>query len=60
MSFNFELGSTVVIKASGETGTVIARSEHLTSENQYLVEYKSSLGTAVQQWWGESSVNDSF
>lgn len=54
--FAFELNTTVVIKVSGETGTVFGRAEYLHHENSYYVEYKAADGTAKQEWWGESKL----
>ncbi len=54
--FKFELEATVGIKASQESGEVVARSEYSTNENQYLVRYMAGDGRAVESWWGESAL----
>lgn len=54
--FKFNLNTAVIISCSGETGTVIARAEYLHSESSYLVHYRSVDGRAVEQWWGESTL----
>ena len=55
-SFKFDLGSTVRITVSGEHGEVIGRTENTSCEPNYLVRYKSTDGTAVEQWWVESDL----
>lgn len=57
-SFSFGLRQVVKISESGEIGTVIARSESINSENQYLIRYKSADGRAVEQWWGEGALEE--
>jgi hypothetical protein len=57
MSFKFELRAHVIIDASGENGEVIARAEYATSEDAYLLRYKSADGRAVESWWGESAIS---
>jgi hypothetical protein len=47
----FELGQDVAIAVSGERGTVIARAQYSTSEDQYLIRYKCADGRAVEAWW---------
>lgn len=54
--FLFNLDDFAIIKASNETGRVIARAECLNSENIYLIRYKSGVGVAVEQWWAESAL----
>jgi hypothetical protein len=54
--FIFELGQTVIIEASGETGRVIARAEYETSENGYLIRYKAGDGRATEAWWTEDAL----
>ena len=36
--FRFELGDTVLFKTKSETGTVVARAEHLSNQIKYLVQ----------------------
>lgn len=55
-SFKHELGHTVTIAASGESGEVIGRAEYKTSEPSYLVRYKAMDGRATEQWWPESAL----
>lgn len=54
--FIFELKQTVEIKASGETGEVIARAQYSTSEDCYLLRYKCADGRAVESWWTQSAL----
>lgn len=56
MSFKFDLKQQVKIEVSGEVGEVRARAEYATSENSYLVLYKSADGRAVEAWWPESTL----
>ncbi len=56
MPFAYAINARVTIKASGESGTVVARSEHRNGEDQYLIEYSNRQRVAVQQWWGVSSL----
>lgn len=57
MSFKFNLGQTVVISVSGETGEVIARAEYKTSAESYYVRYRSADGRAVEAWWQEDALS---
>lgn len=52
--FKFSLNQVVKLADSDETGKVIARSESLASENQYLIRYKNAEGRLTEVWWGES------
>jgi hypothetical protein len=54
--FSFALGQSVAIAASGETGQVIARSESMVSEPQYMVRYKAGDGRATEAWWSQSAL----
>lgn len=54
--FALQLGADVRILASGETGTIIARSESSVAENQYMVRYRDATGRAIEAWWGESAL----
>jgi len=56
MTFKFNLGDAAKIAASDETGEVVARAEYASSENSYLLRYKSADGRAVESWWGESAL----
>lgn len=56
MTFKHNLGDAVTIAASQEDGAVIARAEYASSENSYLIRYKSADGRAVESWWGESAL----
>lgn len=55
-SFSFDLRQVVKISESGETGTVIGRSEFINAESQYFIRYKSADGRAVEQWLGEGAL----
>jgi hypothetical protein len=52
----FDLDAAVVVSCSGEAGDVIARSQHLHTEDQYLVRYRANDGRAVEAWWGQSAL----
>lgn len=54
--YKFEMESNVEIRCSGETGVVIGRSSFLEGPDQYLVQYKTATGEAVERWWGESAL----
>ncbi len=56
--FKFDLGSSVIITASGEGGEVIGRAEYVHCERGYLVRYKAADGRAVEGWWTESSLSE--
>lgn len=55
--FTFSLGQQVVISASGEQGTVVARAEYLNSEDAYYIRYKAADGRATEAWWPDSALN---
>jgi len=54
--FKFDLKATATITVSGEKGTIVARSENIRVENQYLVEYRAADGRAVEAWFFESQL----
>ncbi|MGY0197694.1 hypothetical protein ACWA7J_21730 [Leptothrix sp. BB-4] len=56
MKFKFKLCDPVILKLSGEAGSVRARTEYVTRENAYLVRYLSADGRAVEAWWDESAL----
>lgn len=56
-NFSFDLNQAVEIKASGERGHVIGRSEHTNCINHYQMRYKSADGRAVEQWWAEDALD---
>lgn len=56
MNFKFNLGQSVVIECSGETGQVVGRAEYLSGEQSYQVRYKAADGRAVETWWNESAL----
>ncbi|RCK20097.1 hypothetical protein TH8_19765 [Thalassospira profundimaris] len=55
-TFKFKMGQRVKMKESGETGEVIGRAEHKTSEPNYRVLYCAGDGRQVDCWWDESSL----
>lgn len=55
----YALGQAVAITASGETGTVVGRSEYSNAEPSYLIRYRSGDGRAVEAWWTESALESS-
>lgn len=50
------LGDTVRINCSGETGTVIGKAEYSESNPTCLVRYKAADGRAVEAWWQASAL----
>ena len=54
--FTFSLNQSVTIKASGEQGIIVGRSEYTFCNPSYLVRYKASDGRAVENWWTEDSL----
>jgi hypothetical protein len=54
--FKFEMGSTVKMVESKESGTVIGRAEYAKSENSYYVRYEAGDRRQTEAWWGESSL----
>lgn len=55
-SFKHELGDTVSLAHSQETGSVVGRAEYPASENSYLIRYLAGDGRQVEQWWPESAI----
>jgi hypothetical protein len=51
MPFEFELGSQVEVRISGEKGEVTGRSEFRDSPHQYCVDYVASDGRFTQNWF---------
>lgn len=56
--FAFALNTQVCITCSGEQGTVIARSESVRSNDQYLLRYQNAEGRAVEEWWSEDAIEE--
>lgn len=56
-AFEFALGQHVGINASNEAGMVISRAEHLSGQDQYLLRYRDSNGSAVEKWWGADALD---
>ena len=56
LPMKFQLQQRVAISVSGETGVVIGRAEYTSSENSYLVRYKSADGRAIEDWWKEDAL----
>lgn len=54
--FAYDIGDTLKIDVSGETGIAVARAQYLASEDGYLLRYKNALGQAVESWWSESAL----
>lgn len=55
-NFKHELRASVVIKGTDTIATVIARSESVRSQNQYLVEYVKGGTELVEQWFCEEQL----
>lgn len=56
MTFKFDMGSTVTLTESHESGTVIGRGEYDHSESCYLVRYVAADGRQVESWLQESAL----
>lgn len=56
-NYQYSLNEHVRIEVSGEAGLIIARAEYLYNENNYLIRYKSSDGSANESWWVESALS---
>ncbi len=57
MGFKFNLGDTVQITVSGETGTVTGRAEYTSGPPQFRIIYKCADGRAVEAWWEEERLS---
>ncbi len=55
-AFLHAINAAVIITASGESATVIARAEYAAAENSYYLRYKAADGRAVEAWWAESAL----
>ena len=56
-NFAFVMRQVVrLVENPDEFGTIIARAEYAHGENSYLVRYKNGQGAMVEQWWGESAL----
>ena len=54
--FLFDLGQSLMIAVSGETGTVIGRCEYLQGQPNYLLRYKTGDGRATEVFWGQDAL----
>ena len=54
--FVFDIRERVALKDSGETGTVVARSENAEGEDMYLLRYVDAGGRQMECWWGASAL----
>lgn len=57
-TFAYELGDTVRITCSGETGVITSRMQSLRSNDQYLLRYQNAEGRAVEEWWSEDALEE--
>lgn len=56
--FAFKLNQSVLVKVSGEKGTVEARAEYAAGNNQYFVHYRAADGRAVTTWFDEHHLEE--
>lgn len=56
--FRHALNDLVKLTMSGEKGQVIGRAEYTAAENAYLVRYVTADGRQVEQWLGQSAIDD--
>lgn len=54
--FKFELGQQVLIRTSGEKGTVEACAKYIASGNSYYIHYRAADGRAVTKWFEEHHI----
>lgn len=54
--FHHDLGATVAITRTGQTGTVEGRAEHRHAERNYRVLYVNGVGNPGEGWFGESEL----
>jgi hypothetical protein len=54
--FKYSLRQVVKLVESGESGTVVGRSESLAAANDYLIRYKAADGRQQQVWWTEEAI----
>lgn len=54
--FEFNLGESVCILTSGESGLVKARAQYDHSEDSYYVSYCDNRGVAQMAWWPASEL----
>jgi len=50
-AFKFEIGAAVKLALSGETGSVIGRSEYQAMPPQYFVRYVAADGRQAEGWF---------
>ncbi len=55
-AFKFALTQPVSIKASGESGTVIARVEYSYADPMYEIRFVNKDGKAEEAWWKEEAL----
>lgn len=49
--FAFAMKQPVKLSESGETGTVVGRSEVMSAADGYLIRYKAADGGLKEAWW---------
>lgn len=54
--FKFDMGATVSLKLSGETGHVIGRAQYDVGDNDYRIRYLAADGRQCDSWWQESAI----
>jgi len=54
--FTHEMGATVTLSKSGESGEVVGRAEHELSQDRFLIRYVCGDGRQVEAWWDESAI----
>lgn len=53
--FKYNLGDSVILNMSGETGEVVGRGEYINSDNNYLLRYVTADRRQVEGWWNEDA-----
>lgn len=54
--FCYCIGDAVKVACSGERGTVIARAEYESGDDQYHVRLRCGDGCAREVWWARSAI----
>ncbi len=54
--WSFEMGESVQLMMTGETGFVSARKEEIFCEDQYEITYVNTNGCLVKAWWPDAAL----
>ena len=56
MFFKFELADAVIIKRAELKGEIVGRTEYLSDQSRYLLQFNDKQGNPKEQWFAEDEL----